>query len=54
MSRLIEKLLRRSFLDELSKIHNRDIIRKVVDNGKVVCDEDIGQSHLFLKILHQV
>ena len=42
MSRLIEKLFRRSFLDELSKIHNRDIIRKVVDNGKVVRDEDIG------------
>ena len=42
MGRLIEKQLRRSLLDELSKIHNCDIIRKVVDNGKVVCDEDIG------------
>src|SRR6187431_1015859 len=34
--------------------HYGDAIGDVADNGKIVCDEDVGQAEFFLNILHQV
>src|SRR5690606_11059543 len=36
------------------KIHHRDPVRDVVDHGEIVRYEEVGETKLFLKILHQI
>lgn len=54
MRRVGEQLLRRCLLDQLSKIHDRDVVREMVYYGQVMGDEHVGQTHLVLQLLHQV
>lgn len=51
---MVKQLIGRRFFKELSKIHDRNIVRKVVYYRKVVRDEEIRESKLILQILHQI
>ena len=54
MGRILKQLLGGGFFDQLAQIHNGDIVGKMIDNRQVMCDKHVGQSHLLLKLFHQV
>ena len=54
MERVREQLLGWSHLHDLSEIHDGDLVGKMIDDGQVVGDEDIGQAHLPLQLAQQV
>ena len=51
---LAEENMLGSYFTETAKIHDADIVGNVMDNGKIVADEKIGQSKLSLKFFNQV
>ena len=54
MDRIFEKVVARRLFDHLAKVHDRDIIGEVLDDGEVVRDENIRQAHVALELLEQV
>src|SRR5881628_1439099 len=54
MLRVRVELLRRRDLDDLAEVHHRDARRDVLDYGKVVGDEEVGEPELRLEVLEQV
>ena len=54
MQRVGEQLLCRGLLHDVAQVHHGDVVREVVDHGQVVGDEDVGQTHLLLKLFQQV
>lgn len=54
MKRVLVKLLGLGYFHDLAEIHHGDAIRDVLDHGKPVRDEEIGQPELLLKILKQI
>jgi len=44
---------RREF-DDAAEVHDADAVRDVVDDRKVVRDEEVREAHLALQVLHQV
>jgi hypothetical protein len=53
MLRSVENLTDRAALDNLSLVHDRDLIGKVLDHGEIVGDKQIARAGLALKILEQ-
>src|SRR5687768_2307253 len=54
MLRIRIELARFSDLDDLSEVHDRDAIADVLDNRKIVCDEEVGECEALLEILQKV
>ena len=54
VQRVIKQLLRVRQFDHVAQIHDADSVGNVLDNGKIVRDEQIGQVALFLQIGQQV
>ena len=54
MARRIEHLLRSATLDDAAEIHHCDIVRQVLNHGKIVSNEQVGDTELFLQILQQI
>ncbi len=52
--RLTVKILARSKLYDPSEIHDRHPVSDVFDDRKVVCDEEVRESAIALKVLHEV
>ena len=51
---MAEEVTLGSHLTKTAEIHDADMIGNVMDNGKVVADEQIGQSEPPLKLFDQV
>ena len=45
------KLRGRRALDQAAAMHDEDVIAEVLDDGKVVADEEISQPELLLQVL---
>ena len=45
---MVKQLFRRRLLDQLSQIHDSDLIRKMVHNRQIMGDENKGKTHLLL------
>ncbi len=41
-------------LNKRAKIHNTDSIGNMTYNGQIMCDEQIGQTHLMLHVFEHV
>ncbi|MNI41422.1 hypothetical protein D3C73_956750 [compost metagenome] len=54
MLRIGKKRLGIRFLDDPAEIHDRDTIRHVPHDGKVVADKEVGQAKFVLQPAHQV
>ena len=54
MDRIFKDFVGRTFFDQLSKIHHRNIIGNMLYNRHIVRDEHISQSPLLLQILKQI
>ena len=50
MQRIAEKLVRRRFFNHLAKVHDENIIRYILYNGKIVRNEHVRKTALLLKI----
>lgn len=50
----VEELIGGCEFDDLSKIHDSDVIADVLDDGQVVGDEEIGQLKFFLQVHEEV
>ena len=50
VTRVIENILDRAYLDDFARVHNRDAIRHTRHNAEVVCDKDSGGIELALYI----
>ena len=48
VQRMVKQLLRVRQLDHVAQIHDADAVGNVLDDGKIVRDEQIGQVALFL------
>src|SRR5881392_826260 len=53
MGATLEQILRPALLDDAAEIHHRDLVAEIVDDREIVADQDVAQSELLLKILHQ-
>ena len=54
MNREVEQFIGRSHLNDASVMDNRNAVRKVTDNRKVMRDKHVGKAALFLELVHQV
>ena len=54
MQRIVEKLLRRGYLNYLALINNAYAVRDIADYGQVVGDEHVGRTLLRLELVHKV
>src|SRR5215469_5550448 len=54
MARRLEEPVARRHLDEFAQIHDGNAVGDVVDDGKIVADEEIGEPALRLKLSHQI
>ena len=54
MCEMIEDLFLGTHLDDFTKIHDTDRIGDELDDGKVMRDEEICQSEVFLQVFQQV
>ena len=54
MQLLFKQLVGRTLFHEVSKVHDADLVGDVLNDGKVVGNENVGQSALLLKVLHEV
>lgn len=52
--RVAQNLIARALLDQLTPVHDRDAVRKHIDDREVVADEQAGELQLLLEILQQV
>ena len=48
------ELLCRGKLNKVTKIHHSNAIGEIFDHGKIVCDEDQGETHGLFEILKQI
>ncbi len=49
-----EQARRRRQLDELAEVHHGDAVRQVPDDGEVVRDEEVGETHVAAQLCEQV
>ena len=54
VQRIVEKLLRRGYLNYLALINNAYAVRDIADYGQVVGDEHVGRTLLRLELVHKV
>jgi len=52
--RSVEYLLALTDLDDLSQIHHRDMVRDMANDGKVMRNEQIGESQFLLQLLQKI
>ena len=54
MQRPVIDLARVSQLDHPAQIHDRDAVRDMADHKKIMCDKQVGQVHLGLKLVKHI
>ena len=54
MKRVLKQLLRGGFFYNFSQIHDRNVVRKIIDYAEVVGYENLCQPHVTLQIFQQI